>query len=238
MASDRLPLGHKAYGSIGHLPGSRVGTGDHHIEAAQAALLTTQGRPDHEIFVQEKLDGSCVCAARLGDEIVALGRDGSLAERSPNEGRRLWARWVADHQDRFLSVLADGERLVGEWLALVHGTRYQLHHDPFVVFDLMRAQERTPHDALQERLAPGLFTVPALLHRGDPLCSEEALRLLEPAGRHGALDPPEGAVWRLERREGKRRRVLLLAKYVRPEKIDGAYLPENTGTEALWNWRP
>lgn len=235
---DRLPLGTKAYGSIGHLPGSRTGAGDHHFNPGQAALFTTTPRPGHEILVQEKLDGSCVCAARLGDQILALGRDGALASRSPNEGRQLWARWVHDHRERFLAVLSDGERLVGEWLALVHGTRYRLPHEPFVPFDLMRGPERTPWDALLTRLAPGGFTPPGLLHRGPPLPPEEALRLLGTSGLHGAIDPPEGAVWRLERTEKKKPRVLLVAKYVRPGKIDGAFLPEITGLPALWNWHP
>jgi hypothetical protein len=236
--SERLPLGGKAYGSIGHLPGSRTGVGDHHVNPGQAALFTSSPRPNHELFVQEKLDGSCVCAARIGDQILALGRDGSLASRSPNEGRRLWARWVHDHQDRFLAVLRDGERLVGEWLALVHGTRYKLRHDPFVPFDLMRGPERTPWDAFTDRIREGSFTPPALLHRGGPLPTDEAMRLLGAEGHHGAIDPPEGAVWRLERTVKQQRQVLLVAKFVRSDKVDGAYLPEITGRPALWNWRP
>lgn len=88
--------GRKAYGSIGHLPGSRTGPGDHHLDPGQAALLTSRPlAPGAEVLVQEKLDGSCVRAARVGDQILALGRDGSPADSSPNEGRRLWARWAA-----------------------------------------------------------------------------------------------------------------------------------------------
>jgi hypothetical protein len=49
---------------------------------------------------------------------------------------------------------------------------------------------------------------------------------------YGALDPVEGAIWRIER-DGK---VDFLVKYVRPEKIDGIYLPEVTGNGAtIWN---
>ena len=33
-------------------------------------------------------------------------------------------------------------------------------------------------------------------------------------------------------------KVDFLAKYVRPEKVDGAYLPEMSGQTAIWNWRP
>ncbi len=31
--------------------------------------------------------------------------------------------------------------------------------------------------------------------------------------------------------------VKMLAKYVRPDKVDGAYLPEQSGKEPVWNWR-
>ena len=67
---------------------------------------------------------------------------------------------------------------------------------------------------------------------------------LADGGFHGALDSVEGAVWRVERhalvrpgRSGKRRLVVdFLVKYVRPDKIDGCYLPEINGGQAHWNW--
>ena len=52
-------------------------------------------------------------------------------------------------------------------------------------------------------------------------------------GFHGATELPEGAVWRVERR-GK---YDFMAKYVRPENIDGCYLPEMSGGGEYWNWR-
>ena len=68
---------------------------------------------------------------------------------------------------------------------------------------------------------------------------------LKTYGFHGALDPVEGAVWRVERNElihhgrnGEREWVVdFLVKYVRPEKLDGIYLPEISGREPVWNWR-
>jgi hypothetical protein len=44
----------------------------------------------------------------------------------------------------------------------------------------------------------------------------------------------EGAVGRVERRGV----VDFLVKYVRPDKIDGVYLPEISGKQAVWNWHP
>jgi hypothetical protein len=226
MPREDLPLGRRAYGSIGHLPGSRVGPSDHHITEGQARLCTVRTRDRHDrVIVQEKLDGSCVCVARVGDEILALGREGDRAERSPNDARRLWARWVGEQQGRFRETLADGERLAGEWLALAHSTRYVLSHEPFVVFDLLRG--------------PAGLTTPFLIHEGGALPVAEALARLGERGQHGAIDPVEGAVWRLERSlPGGEVRVDLVTKFVRPGKTDGVYLPENSGKAPVWNWQP
>ena len=44
MIKNTKPLGQKAYGSIPHLPYSRLGTGDHHITEGQALIATKQTR--------------------------------------------------------------------------------------------------------------------------------------------------------------------------------------------------
>lgn len=95
-----------------------------------------------------------------------------------------------------------------------------------------------------ERIAVGEFVTPTLLHRGGPLSLDETLKCLGERGFHGSLDPVEGAVWRVERdkptgKKGERRRIMdCLVKYVRPGKLDGMYLPELSGQESVWNWRP
>ena len=86
-----------------------------------------------------------------------------------------------------------------------------------------------------------MFPTPRLISYGLPMPIERVLEVLEPSW-HGALDPVEGAVWRVERL-GK---VDFLAKYVRPTKIDGLYLfdwtdgqPVDRPEERLvWNWWP
>jgi hypothetical protein len=131
------------------------------------------------------------------------------------------------HADRFRSVLREGERLVGEWLMQAHGTRYDLAgREPFVAFDILRGEEREPFDAFTSRVA-GTFAVPTVLAT-SPTSVETAMSLL------GALDPVEGVVYRCERLGV----VDFLAKYVRPDKADGVFLPEISGKAAVWNWRP
>ncbi len=52
------PLGIKNYGHIPHLPGSRMGPGDHHCDAGQARIATQTLRDRHDsVIVLEKLDG-------------------------------------------------------------------------------------------------------------------------------------------------------------------------------------
>lgn len=233
------PLGIRAYGSIGHLPNSRLGPGDHRITDGQARIATVKTRDKHDrVIVQEKLDGSCVAVARIDGEIVPLGRAGYPAISSPYEQHRLFHNWAWEERDRFLSVLHDGERLVGEWLAQAHGTRYDLSdREPFVAFDIMAGTVRLPWEAFFVRIVNGRnppFATPQVI-AFSPITAEAAMDLLGSIGGfYGAIDPVEGAVWRVERKG----RVDFLCKYVRPDKADGTYLPDVSGKEAVWNWRP
>lgn len=230
------PLGGKAYGHIPHLPGSRMGIGDHHCHDGQFRICCEKPRDKHDrIIVQEKVDGSCVCAAKIGGEIVALLRSGYLATSSSFEQHHLWDAWVKESAWRFDRVLGEGERVCGEWLAQAHGTRYALPHEPFVLFDLFeRDGTRLVFDEVWSRTSQ-YFVNPRSLFVGDGVSAplSEILPMLE-RSFHGAIDPVEGAVWRVERAG----RVDFLAKYVRPDKVDGCYLPEKNGGQSVWNWRP
>ena len=216
------PLGQKSYGSIAHLPHSRLGPGDHKLNEGQARILTCKTRDKHdEIFVTEKLDGSCMSVARQGDSILALGRVGYRACTSRFPFQRAFAQWVADNEDTFRGILVDGERLVGEWMYLVHGTIYHGLTDYWYPFDLMAKSQRIPYLSLLERLQGTGLETPRLLYTGnEALPVQDALAVLGPEGCYGAEECPEGAVWRVERR-GK---VDFLGKLVQPGKIDGKYL--------------
>lgn len=234
------PLGAKSYGSIGHLPNSRMGPGDHHVTEGQARICTERARDRHDvIIVQEKLDGSNVGVALHNGQILALGRAGYLAQTSPYRQHQLFAYWVRLNEGRFRAVLTEGERVCGEWLAQAHGTRYELPHEPFVAFDIIRGAgdqaERACYEEFRTRVVAGDFVAPALLSCGPAFSVAAALKQLEVTRHiHGAVDPIEGAVWRVERKGA----VDFLAKYVRPDKIDGVYLAEMSGKAAVWHWQP
>lgn len=224
------PTGAKAYGHIGHLPGSRMGPGDHKINPGQARIATVKGRDKYDhVVVQEKLDGTCVAVALVDGVLHPLQRAGYPARSSPFEQHWLFDVWVWENEERFRGVLREGERLVGEWLAMAHGTRYDLTgREPFVAFDLMTGTERLTVERFRDRLR-GDFRTPATLAT-RPLTIAEALSVLGEHGYYGALDPAEGVVWRVEHRD----KVDFLAKYVRPDKVDGFYF----AGDPVWNWRP
>lgn len=225
------PLGYKAYGSIPYLPGSRLGEGDHHCHEGQSKIATEKVRDKHDVvIVQEKLDGSCCSVAKVNGEIIALGRAGYPAASSNYLVHHVFAEWVENNSARFELLLQEGERVVGEFLGMAIGTIYNLPHEPFVPFDIMRDKYRFPYFIFEERVREHGFNIPYMLHYGGPLSIETAVELIKKSG-HGAVDPVEGAIWRVERKG----EVDFLTKFVRHDKQDGKYLPESNNGLATWN---
>lgn len=216
------PLGIKSYGSIPHLIGSRMGPSDSHIESGQAKICTEKTRDKHDVvIVQEKLDGGNVGICKINDQILAITRAGYLAESSPYKTHHQFALWVEKEKHRFDCLLHEGERVCGEWLLTAVGTKYSLPHEPFVAFDIITGKVRQPFMYMRDRLLNFDFTMPKVLHYGSSYSIDNALKAIATSG-HGALETVEGAIWRVER-HGK---VDFLAKYVRPDKVDGKYLKE------------
>lgn len=227
------PLGYRAYGSIPHLPGSRTGPADIHVNEGQARIATIKTRDKKDVvIVQEKLDGSNVAIAKKDGKILALQRAGYLAKSSPFEQHHRFAAWVERQERMFEDMLFEEERICGEWLLQAHGTRYLLPHDFFVAFDYFSGKERSNYSDFLQICMTYEIDVPRLLHVGGAYSIEAALKSIKTSG-HGAVDPVEGAVWRVER-EGK---VDFLCKYVRPDKKDGCFLPEFNDGKTFWNER-
>lgn len=237
------PLKAKAYGSIGHLPDSRIGPGDWHVGEGMARILCMKPRPGDRIVVREKVDGCAMAIANVAGTLHALGRMGYPASSSPHEHVRLFEDYAARRRDVFATLLDPDERIVGEWLCAAHGTLYDAGHpgfSPFLAFDIFRDGRRVLTDEFEARCAQAGIATAAKIHDGETALSvEEALARLGPFGFHGAVEPVEGAVWRVEA-DGK---VEFLAKYVRPDKTDGKYRPgamgvvDVTGGKGIWLWR-
>lgn len=228
------PLGAKAYGSIGHLPQSRLGSGDWCIHDGQARICLAKPRKGDRVIVTEKLDGSCMVVANIGGAITPLTRAGYHARDGAFEHLRVFADYVDANHEAFAGLLRPGERIAGEWLAMAVGTIYDAKHSgfaPFIAFDLFRDGKRVLRDEFKERCESAGIVTARCIHDGpDALSIEAALERLGERGLHGASELIEGAVWRVER-EG---RVDFLAKYVRRDKVDGRYLPNIANAPAVW----
>lgn len=223
------PIGRKNYGSIGHLPGSNLGPGDHTVNDGMARICKTgrgKGGQKYQIIVEEKYDGSNVGVAKVDGELVAMQRSGYPARSSPYRQHQWFATWVEQHADRFDAVLEDGERLAGEWLAVAHGTKYDVPDDPFVAFDIMPngSHARLPRPEFDRRMAGGPLQAKRICHLdGQGREPDRAMVTLEAV--HEPVLPtahkPEGLVYRAER-NGE---VCFLAKYTREGFEHGKYLP-------------
>jgi hypothetical protein len=195
-------------------------------------------KDNHNYFANDILvHNSNVAVCSLNSEILPLVRNGYPAAGSVWRQHRLFARWVRARADTFAACLGDGDRVVGEWLAQAHGTRYDLTgREPFVVFDYFRGDRRLPAIEAEARVrAHGLAFVPVLAAGPEGVPVADALLLLGEHGHYGAIDPAEGVVYRRETPDG----MVYLAKYVRPEAEPGRYFPgDDDPDKAVWNWPP
>lgn len=223
------PLGIKAYGSIPHLPGSRLGPGDHTINPGQARLCTEGGK-GRRVYVQEKIDGSCVAVLRQGNELICLNRKGYDIRTGDNLNHLLFRDFI-NHPRRteaLLAMLNDGERLVGEWIARVHGTKYPMGwpdwDEPFFAFDIMRGHDRLILDEFDDRNlasfeATGWYIQTPRVVYDEEIGPELAWNILKEnivdgidQGWCGEYEP-EGLIYRVEHGS----KVDFLAKWVRSD---------------------
>lgn len=226
------PLGGRAFGSIGHLPNSQTGPGDHHVDPGQSEICQGDPRPGYQIWISEKLDGSCVALAKKEGEILPLVRAGYVANTSPRTQHRLFYEWArrGEQLTRVWAHLPEGWRIVGEWMAQLHGTAYAWDRpSPFVAFEVRdAANQRLPWTHARDLIALcGLEPVPTVAQ--GPMPAEEAFACID-RDHYKSLDPPEGVVYRVERNGA----FCFLAKWVRPGFVPGRYLPVVTGGAPLW----
>jgi hypothetical protein len=226
----KKPLGRKSYGSIGHLPDSKLGPADHMITPGQARIATEKVRDKHDVVVvQEKLDGSNVGIAKKGGRIYILTRAGYAALTSPYRQHHVFDEWVRSNMKRFDILLEEGERICGEWLYEAHGTRYFLPHEPFVAFDIFDKNNKRICFTDFEARVKGVFVMPYLISYGPAIPWQAALLELGKFGMHGAMDPVEGIVYRVERKGV----VDFLCKLVREEKENGRFLESISGYRTI-----
>lgn len=243
-------LDYKPYNSIGHLPGSRTGESDSTIDKKQADFFTKEFPPIKcVLYLEEKMDGTNVSVVRKNGKIIPIGRSGYPCHDSNQEQHRMFYRWLMSNIDKFEKLLpGEDDRVVGEWMALAHGTIYPNLKSPFMAFDLYR--NKVQQNVAIRRLDVedvGLFNVPLLwLETSSAISTEDALNILN------TINPDaEGVVYRLEKRKKGELELTdtipwMIAKLVKMDKEDGKYfkyIDENgqqqskKPDEYLWNWK-
>ena len=230
------PLGKKNYGSIPHLPGSRMDQTDHYITPGQASILTQKTRDRHDfIIVTEKYDGSNVGIAKVRAQIVPLTRAGYRAETSPYEQHHWFAKYVMKNQHFYSQILKEGERLVGEWLAMTHSISYEITGDPIVFFDHFDANNKRKRFI---ELAQMGVPTPPVLYAGGAVPVSHFAKLFDSKQhrlrsqqdqRIRSLQPPEGIVYRCERKQ----KFDFCAKWVRPDFVPGSRMTEGIRNRIL-----
>ena len=218
---------YRNYGSIAHLLDSRLGAHDKYLDPGQDAIVRRGGRDRYDtIYASLKLDGTNVGVALLDGEPRALQRKGYDCASSPYRMHHAFDAWVRESHALFVDLLAEGERVVGEWLWQASGIRYEVRGAPFFAIDLFGADNtRLPFEVTVERAERAGLRVPAW-EEIDGLAGEGAIgTLMKRLGdRFPAVRPidarHEGVVVRVERRGA----FDYMGKWVRPGFEPGRYL--------------
>lgn len=224
------------YPIIQHLPGSKMrDTSDKSIGAQEVEWLTIRARsPKDVVVVTEKVDGCNVGVIRQGDTLTPIIRKGYDVRTNQFDWIRDFAEFMEKNRKRFLHLLTDGERVCGEWMIKTHTIHYDMPHEPFICFDLIKGSERTPYMGTRKRLSEVGFVSAGLVHCGTAIPTQEAIGKLG-KGFHGAIDAPEGVVYRYESAEHG---WLFSAKFVsNPLVGDQALLQQNIENNIMNSWR-
>ncbi|NCB02195.1 MAG: hypothetical protein EOM67_08525 [Spirochaetia bacterium] len=222
------------YGSIPHLSTSKLTQqADKKIEWGQEDILTKKARDWRDlVIVTEKIDGSNVGIVMQGNTYEPITRSGYPVESSPYKQHHAFGDWVSRNW-RIMPNLPPGWRICGEWCLQAHGTLYDLTGEcPFVAFDIFDSNnKRIKFMDFYSICSEAHMPMVPLLHIGQPISLKNAIKLLD-KGHYGKPKQPEGVVYRVEK-QGK---VDFLAKWVRHDKEDGAYLPKKDTDEVeVWN---
>lgn len=205
----------RSYGSIFHLPGSKMVDKRDKMANDEVIYYFTKRRkkPTDLVIITEKVDGMNCSVLKRNDLLYPLVRKGYDVRTNRNEWIRNFARFVEDNYTRFMDLLKEDERLCGEWMLKTHTLDYNLKTEPFIVFDLIQG---TGDDSKRERYLNFLnrvtlrgFVPAGLIHIGEAMSQKTAYRLCG-NGYHGVVGKPEGVVYRYEDENG----YVCSAKYV------------------------
>jgi hypothetical protein len=210
------PLGGKVFPKVPHLSFSKLGSGDHFIDANHEKACTQELPKGCRLILQPKSDGACVAAFNDGKNIVALGRAGYLARESEHAHIREFAEYVKYRESDFREVLTPYSYLCSEWIWQRHSVKYK-NSDPLIVFDLFQWEktnsstsnkmgfEHIRQSYLSQNciLISAYFQTPHPIHFGERAINQKELDVLVRSynqnPQHGELEPVEGVIYRMEK---------------------------------------
>ena len=189
----------RSFPSVQHLPGSKmIDDKDKLLGAEQVSWLTKKRRRNNDlVIITEKVDGMNGSVLRKDGCLYPLIRKGYDCRTNPYHWINDFANFVQQNEQRFMSLLKDGERICGEWMIKTHTLSYKLPHEPFIAFDIICGSERVPYFNFRERADKSGFITAGLVHAGEAMPADMALSLLG-GGYHGVIGAPEGLVYRYE----------------------------------------
>ncbi|MEX0302290.1 MAG: RNA ligase family protein [Leisingera sp.] len=188
----------RKYGRTFHLPGSPGATSDDKIMQDLSALMA---EPD--VVITEKMDGE-------NTTIHA----GGCHPRSPDARYHPSRDWIKGFAAGISPALADGERIVGEYLYARHAIAYAALPSYFLGFSWILDGVIQSWDQTLERFEElGITSVP-VLYRGkvSPQVIDQAIAGLD-------LETQEGFVIRAACGFAEAEMSRLLAKYVRADHV-------------------
>ena len=225
------------FGNIKHLTGSRLkDSGDTILEESLQPYFTEQLQfpMRDKLYVTEKVDGANVGVYKKDGKLHPIIRKGYDVRSSEREFLRRFADFVFDNAKRFDGLLGDDERVCGEWLIKTHSLRYELPHEPFVVFDIIRGVTKPYRQGFAKTIAQCIeygFTTTHVIHEGGAVSVDKVLRLLG-VGFHGCTTSPEGVVYRYER-DGS---FEMAAKFVSNLDVNGDFMDDENAFNTWKDW--
>ena len=215
----------KNYGSIPHISSSRLGQHDKYLDTGQEKIIFEKVRDKHDrIIATLKLDGTNVGILRKGNELIAIQRKGYDCVVSPYKQHHEFDMFVQLNKKLFMSVLEDGQRMVGEWCYQVHSIEYTIIGMPFFCVDIFDVDgQRLEYNEVVFKCIMYGISIPVLLWDTD-LHGQFQFDLAWKNRDYSKIKPigedHEGMVIRVERK-GK---FDFAAKWVRSDYEPGKHL--------------
>lgn len=212
----------RSYGEIAHLPGSKMIDKEDKLLGNQEIAYLTARRRDPKtdiVIITEKVDGCNVGVLKRNGKLYPIQKKGYDVRTNEYEWIRGFSYFVECNQNRFYTMLDEGERACGEWMIKSHTLSYDLPSEPFILFDIIKGEgkktKRANYFELIKRSREYKFTNPGLVHIGESMPPEYAISILG-GGYHGCLDIPEGVVYRYENLE---KGFIFSGKFVNNQKL-------------------